>query len=137
MIIVEMPPPSNSEIKLLLLTNRSVCVVEVTSWTGPILSTIPKTPLGSSSWVPKNPACGDALTRFVPRDSKVERRSALPDAEIPDTATIAAIPIPIPIEVSVALPFLARTPYKATKNKSLVFKRFFFICLQFFHLLVR
>ena len=48
---------------------------------------------------------------------RVERRSALPDAEIPDTATIAAIPMPIPIEVSVALPFLARTPYRATKNK--------------------
>ena len=46
----------------------------------------------------------------------MERRSALPDAEIPDTATIAAIPIPIPIEVSVALPFLAFTPYKATKK---------------------
>ena len=30
-IIVEIPPPSNSEIKLLLLTKRSVCVVEVTS----------------------------------------------------------------------------------------------------------
>ena len=29
--IVEIPPPSNSEIKLLLLTKRSVWVVEVTS----------------------------------------------------------------------------------------------------------
>ena len=89
------------------------------------------------SSISKNPACGDAFTRFVPSDSKVERRSALPDAEIPDTATIAAIPMPIPIEVSVALPFLARTPYRATKNKSLVFNLFLFICLQFFHQLIQ
>ena len=77
---------------------------------------MPKTPFGSSSCVPKKPAWGDALTKFVPKDSSVERRSALPEAEIPDTATIAAIPIPIPIEVSVALPFLALTPYRATKT---------------------
>ena len=71
--------------------------------------------------------------RFVPKDSKVERRSALPEAEMPDTATIAAIPIPIPIEVSVALPFLAFTPYKATKKRSLIFSFFLFMNLLFFH----
>jgi hypothetical protein len=36
---------------------------------------------------------------LVPRDSRVESRSALPDAAIPETATIAAMPIPIPIDV--------------------------------------
>ena len=46
---VEIPPPSNSDIKSVLLTNKSVCVVEVTSCTGPILSTIPRTPSGKFS----------------------------------------------------------------------------------------
>ena len=48
-IIVEIPPPSNSDIKLLLRTSKSVWVVDVTSSTGPILSTIPRTPFGKSS----------------------------------------------------------------------------------------
>ena len=73
----------------------------------------------------------------MPSDSRVDKRSALPDAEIPDTATIAAIPMPIPIEVSVALPFLARTPFRARKNKSLVFSLFLLICSQFFPQLIR
>ena len=115
---VEIPPPSNSEIKSVLRTNKSACVVEVTSSTGPILSTIPITPSGNSSWLPKKPACGEALIKFVPRDSRVANKSALPDDEIPVTATIAAIPIPIPIDVIAALPLRAFTPYKATKNKS-------------------
>ena len=82
----------------------------MTSCTGPILSTIPRTPSGKFSCVPKKPACGEAFIRFVPRDSKVANKSALPEAEIPVTATIAAIPIPIPIEVKAALPLLALTP---------------------------
>ena len=135
--IVEIPPPSNSEIKFDRLTNKSVWVVDVTSSTGPILSTIPITPSGSSSCVPKKPAWGDAFTRFVPRDSRVESRSALPDAAIPETATIAAMPIPIPIDVKAALPFLAFTPYTATKKRSLVLSLFLLICLQLFHQLTR
>ena len=98
---------------------------------------MPKTPVGSFSCVPKKPACGEALTKLVPHDSKVERRSALPEAEIPDTATIAAIPMPIPIDVRVARPFLARTPYKATKNKSLILSLFLLIGLLFFHQLIQ
>ena len=50
------------------------------------------------------------MIKFVPKDSKVANKSALPDAEIPVTATMAAIPIPIPIDVRVALPLLALTP---------------------------
>ena len=38
------------------------------------------------------------MIKFVPKDSKVANKSALPDAEIPVTATMAAIPILIPID---------------------------------------
>ena len=45
---------------------------------------------------------GSTRRRFVPRSSSFARRSARPEAEIPSTATIAAMPMAIPVAVSTA-----------------------------------
>ncbi len=114
-----MPPVSSSLTRSLRRTVASTRVVCVTDSTGPMRAAITRASSGTSDPVPSTPPPGVTRSKLVPSRSRVAIRSARPDAEMPITATMAAIPMAMPIAVSTARAGRAASPRMPSPSKSL------------------
>ncbi len=106
-----MPPDSISGTWSLRYTDASgtTPVAEVSS-TGPIRSIIGSASSGSCEASPNTDWPGAVVSRLVPSASRRRFRSSELEAEMPTTATIAAIPMAMPIAESVTRSGLDRSP---------------------------
>ena len=73
---------------------------------------------GNFDWSPSTDWPGVTSSRLVPSRSSRPSRSARLDAEMPSTATIAAMPMAIPTAVRIARPLRVRSPVRPTAATS-------------------
>ena len=113
-----MPPVMFSSTWSLRRTVASIPVRPAADVTGPMRSATARAESGSVVASPKAVCPGATRSMSVPSPSSWARTSARLDAEIPTTATIAAIPIAMPSDVSAVRDLLARRPIVPTRARS-------------------
>ena len=91
--------------------------------TGPMRRIIAGAVVGRVLASPNTELPGSTCNRLVPNSSSSARRSALLDAEMPTTATMAAIPMAMPRAVRTVRARLARSPPVPTASTSRARKR--------------
>ena len=113
-----MPPVTDSSTRWLRRTVASTAVMPAASVTGPTRAAVSRADSGSVVESPNAVRPGATRSRSVPRASSWARTSARLDAEMPTTATIAAMPMAMPSAVSIVRDRRARSPMVPTRNRS-------------------
>lgn len=113
-----MPPVIATSTSWVRRTVSGTDVIPAASATGPIRRAVSRADSGSVTSSPRVVCPGATRNRSVPSASSSATRSARLDAEIPTTATIAAMPMATPSAVSEVRSGRARSPTVPTRRTS-------------------